>query len=326
MAFEIRRVGILAALLGLVGVGCATSQPLGTPVETGKLVLWEATAPAGSRLHLLGTLHVGRAHTQFDPAIQAAIDESDVLALELQMAELEPEVIAVAFAKIGVLASGTIFDRVSPETGVLLREWLEVSGTSEVSVAGVKPWAVWLMVVSAEVANSGLDTDKALETELTERVAPSLPTVGLETLDDQLAALDAIPPATQDEMLRSTLEGALAPPNTRETSAPGADTASEFSEAADLMIEAWQKGDLDWIERLTHGDPLSQKVSDPLIVSRNETMADGIDRLIAEGRHPFVAVGAAHMVGAHGLPTLLAERGYRVRRVPKTAQPTAPRN
>ena len=51
---------------------------------------------------------------------------------------------------------------------------------------------------------------------------------------------------------------------------------------------------------------------------RNRNMAHGIAELVDEGGRWFVAVGAAHVVGAQGIPTLLAERGYAVRRVPKT--------
>ena len=316
-----RKAWILATLLG--GLGCATPQPLGSPVETGQLVLWEATAPAGGQLHLLGTLHVGRTHTDFDPAIRVALDASDVLALELRMTDLEPAAIGTAFAKVGVLSGETIFERVSPETGTLLHQWLEATGTSEAAVVSVKPWAVWLMVVSAGVASGGLGFDKAMEKELSERAAPTLPIIGLETLDAQFAALDGLPAAVQEEMLRASLEGALAPSTEAVPAADGArDVGGELSEVADLMIDAWQKGDLAWIESLTLG-AAARDYSDALIVSRNETMADGIERLIAEGHRPFVAVGAAHMVGVHGLPTLLRERGYRVRRVPKTHAPAA---
>ncbi len=315
----------LALLLGPLGFGCATSKPLVPPIETGQLLLWEAVAPTGEPLHLLGTLHIGRSSYEFDPAIQAALDDSDVLALELRMSELEPEAIRIAFAKVGLFADQGLFEAVSPETGELVRQWLEASGTSEESVRSVKPWAVWLMVMSTAVESGGFEFDKGVESKLTVDAAPSLPTVGLETLDSQLATLDALPAEFQEEMLRDSLEAALAPP-TKEPSAGGSEEDSgrtEFAEAADQMIDAWQKGDLDWIERQVLGQATPEEISDPVIVARNHNMAAGIERLITEGHRPFVAVGAAHMVGDQGLPQLLVGRGYRVRRVPKTP-PSAP--
>jgi hypothetical protein len=310
----------LALLVGLVGFGCATPQPQ-APVETGQLVFWEAQAPGGQRLHLLGTLHIGRDHYAFDPAIQAALDDSDVLALELQMSELEPDAIGQAFARVGLLTDQTLFEAVSPETAELLHRWLEQSGTPEIAVRSVKPWAAWLMVISAAVESGGLDFDKGVESGLTDRAPPTLPTVGLESLDSQLATLDALPLEVQEDMLRASLEGALAPTPASEPSAEVAEAAgsSEFVEMADQLIEAWEKGDLDWIEHLVLGSATPEQVSDPVIFARNQDMAAGIERLIAQDKRPFVAVGAAHMIGDQGLPNLLRQRGYRVRRIPKSA-------
>ena len=147
----LRGLGFLTALLGFGVSGCATPAPhpapIAAPVETGQLLLWEATGPAGDRVHLLGTLHVGRTHTDFDPAIRAALGQSDVLALELRMEDLEPSTIRAAFAKVGLLSDQTIFEVVEPSTGALLRRWLAATETPEIAVASLEhdefPYGFW---------------------------------------------------------------------------------------------------------------------------------------------------------------------------------------
>ena len=57
-------------------------------------------------------------------------------------------------------------------------------------------------------------------------------------------------------------------------------------------------------------------------MERNQNMAEHIDELLREARTWFV-VGAGHMVGEQGIPTLLAGRGHRIVRIPKTP-PGAP--
>ena len=47
-------------------------------------------------------------------------------------------------------------------------------------------------------------------------------------------------------------------------------------------------------------------------------MARRIAELIDQGGEWFVVIGAAHMVGAEGIPALLADRGYIVRQIEKT--------
>ena len=94
---------------------------------------------------------------------------------------------------------------------------------------------------------------------------------------------------------------------------------SDEGEAADdpaRGLELWLAGDMDGLEALGRagmlGDP---ELREALLDARNHAWMNRIAPLVAEGRRPFVAVGAAHMLGAGGLPALLAARGYTVRRV-----------
>jgi uncharacterized protein YbaP (TraB family) len=50
-----------------------------------------------------------------------------------------------------------------------------------------------------------------------------------------------------------------------------------------------------------------------LFTERNHLMAVSIDRMLAEGRQPFIAIGALHLTGADGVPALLEKRGFRVK-------------
>jgi uncharacterized protein YbaP (TraB family) len=52
-----------------------------------------------------------------------------------------------------------------------------------------------------------------------------------------------------------------------------------------------------------------------LLGRRNPEMVDHIERLMREDSVTFVGVGLLHLLGANGLPQLLAQRGYLVERV-----------
>jgi uncharacterized protein YbaP (TraB family) len=121
---------------------------------------------------------------------------------------------------------------------------------------------------------------------------------GLETLDGQLALLDALPAGLQKEILLQAIE-----------------EAGGIEELIEPMLEAWRSGDesglLRSLEEDFEGYP---DLAEALIFRRNERWAGQVDEMLEGDDDVLVVVGAMHLVGERGLPALLEERGYQVTR------------
>ena len=82
------------------------------------------------------------------------------------------------------------------------------------------------------------------------------------------------------------------------------------------LARLWLAGDMEAIA--AEGD--EGLLRDPelraaLLTDRNRTWTAKIAALLAQGKRPLVAVGAAHLAPPEGLPELLAAKGYRIERV-----------
>ena len=85
------------------------------------------------------------------------------------------------------------------------------------------------------------------------------------------------------------------------------------------MIYCWKRGDEACLEGLLFEDALTSypsfvSIYDILFFRRNEDMADDIRAFLESKGQYFVVVGAGHLVGDKGIPSLLRKAGYEVRR------------
>jgi len=295
------------ALLALSLSACASLLP---PRETGELVFWRVARAdgAGGSVHLLGSLHLGREDFPFDPAITTALAGDEQLVLEVAPDELTPAAMQPLIRERGRLPAGrSLADELSPDTLAALEKRLAELGWPEEPWLHVKPWVVSLALAGDALSDSGFAPEHGVERSLSQSpAAGGKPVRGIETAREQIERLDALPPATQELLLRDLLR-----------------ERHGRSSAARLQ-EAWQRGDLRTIERVIY-EPLrgddSAAFFEAIYWSRSRTMAEQIAGLVDGGGASFVAVGAGHVVGSRGVPALLLARGYRVERIPKTRPP-----
>ncbi|MBT9457070.1 MAG: TraB/GumN family protein [Burkholderiaceae bacterium] len=263
-------------------------------------VLWRI-AKDGRDSYLYGTLHVGRQDWIYPgPALQRALQQTAVLALELDVTDPAVQAVMTAPTPAAQL----------PVIGPALQRRLDGQAALAClppgALAGMHP--VLQVMTYALLAGrwDGLDPSYGQEFVLAGFAkAGQRPLISLETA---LGQRDALIPNTPAEALEATeqalelLEGQRVRPQLKR------------------LAEAWARGDLaelaayeDWCDCIKN--EADRRAMRRLNDARNPAMAERIAALHAQGKPLLAAVGALHMTGPQALPRLLAERGFTVERV-----------
>ncbi len=304
-----RLASSIAVLTVLVGLGCATapfeagcSNQAGS--RTSAPLMWRAQEGVGGGvLYLLGSIHFETENApQFPREIEAAYAVSDELVVEVDVSDATGPEVGAGREERGRLEPPTqLADVLSPATLELLERYLDERGLPFSQFEGMKPWAVTNFLVVMELQNAGYDAAHGVDRQFIDRPG-DMPIVPLETAAEQLDLLDRLPLRIQESMLRDAM---LRSP--------------QFDQATDQLIEAWRQGDERALEELVFL-PLAEDADfesfyDSIFFRRNEVMAQRLAELMRDGKTRFVVLGAGHMLGSRGIPSLLCGRGFEVRRV-----------
>jgi len=289
----IRALFVLLLLCGLAA-GCGERETAAP--QPASPALWSVEDSAGDTLGwLFGTIHALPDGARWEtPALATAIDGAGMLVVEVR--DLDPERTAAAFDRLARDEPGPpLAERLPPAARRDLAQLFASKGVAANRFDGLETWAAALALArlgAAAPARNGVD--QALIARFAGRSV-----MELEGAARQLAIFDGLPERDQ----RSLLTAVLA-----EQRDPAAD--------ARALAEAWLAGDLARLERTTRrgllADPALHRA---LSAERNAAWTRDLLPLLRSGGRPLIAVGAAHMLGADGLPALLAAEGYRVRRL-----------
>jgi uncharacterized protein YbaP (TraB family) len=302
-------IAALAVLAALAGLGCATapfeagcSSQVGS--RTSAPLMWRADQrDSGGVLYLFGSIHFEiEGALQFTDEIEAAYARSDELVVEIDVSDAAGSEVGAGTQERGLLEPPTkLADVLSPPTLERLEQYLLERGLPFTFVEGMKPWYVTNLLVLMELREGGYEAEHGVDRHFIQR-SSGKPIVELETASEQLDVLDRLPLRIQESMLWDAL-----------------DRSPDFDRATDQLIEAWRRGDERTLQELVfrpiHESADFELFYDSIFFERNEAMARRLTELASDGKMRFAVVGAGHMLGPRGIPSLLCDRGFEIRRV-----------
>jgi hypothetical protein len=291
----------LALVLALSFAGAVPAPARGADPPSAP-TLWRALRANGQEaFYLIGSVHLGRrSMLRFPRTVDDAYRRSAELVLEIDADGLRPDVAArVALRYARIEPPATLRERVAPATLAALTRYLAARGESLGPYLQLQPWYVAQQVEAREAQRAGLDPAFGVDRHFADRAARSKPVVGLETAESQIQVLAWLPRATQDALLRDTLEH-----------------VRDARNGSEGVARAWARGDDRELGRIIYRSmyesPQLSTYYEKMLLGRNESMAQRLASLARDGKLRFVVIGAGHMVGERGIPVLLRDYGFRV--------------
>ena len=290
----IMRQRILAAILALVFVS--------TPVfgqKTGTQFLWKVEGPGGSTAYLLGSLHVLTAdYYPLSATINKAFAESKTLVEEVDIDEVSDPMVMMAALSKAMLTDGRTLDQIiAPDLFAEVKKRAEKAGLPMMALQRMKPWLVAITLMAPTLQAAGFKPELGIDKHFFDRAKDSgMKRQALETMAFQLDSFDSLSPKLQEELLKTTIQ----------------DLDKEVAGVKD-MAQAWAFGNVAAMEKLT----LTMRTEAPelyqkLLVERNNNWIPHVETCLKQDSGCFIVVGAAHLLGPDGLPTLLNKKGYKV--------------
>ena len=271
----------------------ATVWPSLTQAQT-KSLLWKISGNGlPQESYLFGTIHMIPAKDYFLPrGTDSVLALSKRLVLEMDISDPS---LQVKLMSAMMLDSGkTLADLYSEKEYAYLTKQLDKKfGIPVSALATMKPILVSQSLMMKNMVGSDY---KSYEKEFMAKAKElNLPLTGLETLEDQLNALTAMP---LDEQADGLLK-AVKKPNEAEKSLAG-------------LIKKYKTQDVELLYASVSGKKAElKKYEEDLLINRNKNWIPKIAEMARKERI-FIAVGAAHLGGETGVIRLLRQAGFTV--------------
>lgn len=260
--------------------------------------MWRVS-DADSQVYLFGTLHALQPSQAWrTPLYDAVLARAGTVWFEADLQSGDPDTLRLLVRRYGIDPDRPLSRKLAPSDLNALARQADLA-----RVDHLRPWAAALMLSMQPALARGASVDKGADVTITRAArAESKRIRTFETLEDQARMFASLPEDSEVRYLADVVRERSRGPRLRLAFKPAS------------LEQAWAAGTLGdaHIADMRSDNPA---LYDVFLRRRNEAWADRLAEGMAGSGVELVNVGAFHLVGPDGLPTLLAARGFRVERV-----------
>jgi uncharacterized protein YbaP (TraB family) len=282
--------------LMILFLGCkAQSNPVFQTQANGETLLWEVSGNGLSKpSFLFGTFHLlCKQDIHFSEQLKKAFNYSDTVYMELDMDD--PSTMLSAMMYMNMKGDTTLADLYTDKEYERLKNYF--SDTLKMPLALLQKAKPYFLVALLYPRMMNCSSPAGVEEELVKLAKENKKEIkGLETMQFQASVFDSIPYQWQAKELLKNI-----------------DSFSVNKTEFETMLRFYKNQNLDSIKTMLGKSEFgSEKYDDLLLTNRNKKWVKKLNTIMKK-ESVFVAVGAGHLVGEHGLISLLKKQGYTVK-------------
>lgn len=295
---------ITAVLASVMALANAQAQTDYAAIEANP-ALW-SISDEDSTVYLFGTVHLLPPQLVWKtPAVEAALNDADWVYLETDAysAEAQAEMAALipqlGLNEPGVMLSGLISDEAKTDLARYATSLGLPPQALLTQVEPLKPWLASLTLALTHIQSQGYDPQSGVESKIVQSAGDK--SFGyFETVEQQLRFFADMPLDVQVSDFEVSVREIVEDP-----------------EFLTELVQAWASGDMDEVDQMFNDTMRedSPESFQAIIVDRNIAWTPQIVNVLAGSEDAFIAVGAGHMPGDHGVIALLEAQGLTVTRL-----------
>lgn len=257
----------------------------------------------GTTSYLFGSIHVGDASMYPLPkAISGAFDKADTLVVEADINNIDQAKMAVSMQKLAFSQEHPLKTVLSEETNAKYDQYCEKTRSPCAMFQFVDPWFAAMNLEVMAFMRAGYSAELGIDMHFLNLAAKQEKEIAeLESMDMQLKMLDEMPANLQELMLLGA--------------------TIKDQDDIHMFMQAWKTGTLEAAMQQAEQESLElgikpqdlEQLNELFLFERNRGMADGIEKLLKQGKSLFVVVGAAHYTGEKSVISYLQEKGFTIK-------------